>query len=183
MAKPDQIPSDLTLELTGNLSPDRFMTAARAFFSCVQEIGRVVVPEGNPPEWIVRTREGSHLLGLDPAPGVQLSVVKAVYARVRLGLSQLENGTLVEEGAISFLLPDGAIKHLKTLADIAQRQKRNPVAVRFWVEKKPTEIGREMAKALDESLGEDYRDYGTVEGKLDAIQDRSRLTIRVFDPV
>ena len=47
-ATPDQIPTDLALEIGENLSPDRFMAAARAFFGYVQEISSVVAPEGEP---------------------------------------------------------------------------------------------------------------------------------------
>jgi hypothetical protein len=184
MADADQIPSDLTLELGGDLSPQRFMAAANAFFGYVQEISRAVAPEGEAPHWIVRTREGSHLLGLDPAPGAKVQVVKAIYIRARLGIDQLMDGEDGEDGdgtAKSPLLPDDAIKHLKALSEMSDRPQRNPVAVRFWIEKKPKPIGHQVAKAIMEKWGEDYRDFGTVEGKLDAIQDRNNLQIRVYD--
>jgi hypothetical protein len=176
MAKPEDIPSDLTLEIGGNLSPDRFMAAARAFFGAVDEIGRAVAPDGETPEWMVRTREGSYLLGVDPAPGVKIAVVKAVYARMKHGVEQLAAGQID-----TARLPDAAIKHLKTLSELGERSKRNPIPVRLWIEKKPNPIGHDIAKTILESWGEDYRDFGTIEGKLEAIQDRNALQIRVFD--
>lgn len=182
MVKPDQIPSDLTLELDGELSPERFLSAARAFFGCVQEVSRVVAPEGQSPNWIVRTLEGSHLLGLDPAPGAKAQIVKAVYAHVKLGIDQLVNGG-VGEGGNASVLPEGAICHLKTLSELSERPQRKPIAVRFWIEKKPSQIGRQVAKSIMEGWGEDYRDFGTIEGKLDAIQEREGLQIRVHDPL
>jgi hypothetical protein len=183
MAEADQIPSDLTLELGGDLSPQRFMAAANAFFGYVQEISRAVAPEGEAPDWIVRTREGSHLLGLDPAPGAKAQVLKAIYTRARLGIDQLTDGERGDGAAKSPLLPDGAIKHLKALSEMSDRPQRNPVAVRLWIEKKPKPIGHQLAEAIMERWGEDYRDFGTIEGKLDAIQDRNNLQIRVYDAV
>src|SRR4051812_9111192 len=94
MAKPDEIPSDLTLELGGNLSPERFMAAARAFFSCVEEVAKAVATQGEELEWIVRTREDSYLLGVDPAPGANLVVVKAVYSRIKHGVEHLVAGEI-----------------------------------------------------------------------------------------
>ena len=181
MAEADQIPSDLTLELGGDLSPQWFMAAANAFFGYVQEISRAVAPEGEAPDWIVRTREGSHLLGLDPAPGAKAQVLKAIYMRARLGIDQLTDGEGGDGTAKSPLLPDGAIKHLKVLSEMSDRPQRNPVAVRLWIERKPKPIGHQLVEAIMERWGEDYRDFGTIEGKLDAIQDRNNLQIRVYD--
>jgi hypothetical protein len=176
MAKIEDIPSDLTLEIGGNLSPDRFMAAARAFFGCVEEVSKSVAPQGEEPGWIVRTREGSHLLGVDPAPGVPPAILKAVYARVKHGVEQLAAGQID-----TARLPDAAIRHLKTLAELSDRPRRNPIQVRLWIEKRPNAIGHDIAKTILESWGEDYRDFGTIEGKLEAIQDRNSLQIRVFD--
>jgi hypothetical protein len=176
MVKPEDIPSDLTLEIGGNLSPDRFMAAARAFFGCVEEISKSVAPQGDEPGWIVRTREGSHLLGVDPAPGVRYAILKAVYAQVRHGVEQLAAGQID-----TARLPDAAIRHLKALSELSDRPRRNPIQVRLWIEKQPNTIGHDIAKTILESWGEDYRDFGTIEGRLEAIQDRNALQIRVFD--
>jgi hypothetical protein len=59
---PEQVPTDLTLEIGQNLSPERFMAAARAFFGYVQEISNALAPEGEPIRWVVKVREGSSLL-------------------------------------------------------------------------------------------------------------------------
>jgi hypothetical protein len=176
MAKPEDIPSDLTLEIGGNLSPDRFMAAARAFFGCVEEISKSIATQGEDLGWIVRTREGSHLLGLDPAPGVNPSLLKAVYRRIKHGVDHLSAGEID-----TVRLPDAAIRHLKTLSELSDRPRRNPIQVRLWIEKRPNTIGHDIAKTILESWGDDYRDFGTIEGKLEAIQDRNALQIRVFD--
>jgi hypothetical protein len=67
-ATPDEIPTDLTLEIDANISPDRFLAAARAFFGYVQDITKSVAPEGE-VRWVVRVREGSQLLGVEPEKG------------------------------------------------------------------------------------------------------------------
>ena len=94
MAEPEQVPSDLTLELGGNVSPDRFLGATRAFFGCVEEISRAVAPDGEAPTWTVRTREGSQLIGVEPAPGAITQLVREVYARMKHGVEQLAAGEI-----------------------------------------------------------------------------------------
>lgn len=187
MATADQIPTDLTLELNGDVSPERFLTAARAFFGCVQETTKAMVAEGDPPGWKVVVKEGSNLLGLVPDPAANSQIVKAVYAQIQSGINLISLGLLDDAAwgnnpAWGPAMPEPAIQHLKTLADLAvAKGKRGPVDVRVWVEKHPSEIGPQISKIIAESLGENYRDYGAVEGKLDAIQERSGLQIRVFD--
>jgi len=81
-ATPEIIPTDLTLEIGDNLSPERFMTAARAFFGYMQDISDAIAPEGsNIAQWIVRVREGSSLLAVDPTPNVPNEVAQLVYNR------------------------------------------------------------------------------------------------------
>jgi hypothetical protein len=57
MATPDQIPTDLTLEIDANVTPEQFMAAARAFFGYVDEVARSIAP-GAVPKWKVMLREG-----------------------------------------------------------------------------------------------------------------------------
>jgi hypothetical protein len=114
MAKPEEIPTDLTLELNGDLSPDRFLTAASAFFGVVQEIAKAVVPEGDQPAWKVLTKEGSNLLGLAPAASVNAVVAKAIYDRVRLGINQIAFGVLIDEGIDSTRPPCRSCRSLRS---------------------------------------------------------------------
>jgi hypothetical protein len=163
MATPDQIPSDLTLELGDDLSPDLFMSAARAFFGYVEEVGRMVAPQGREPNWLVRVKEGSSLIGLDPAPMTDKEIVQAIYARSASGVRALAEGD-VDAAALS----EGAVRRLKVLADLASSSKAMAMPIRLWVEKQPMVLGAD-------------KDYGSVEGRLEAIQDHGGLELRIRD--
>jgi len=176
MATPDQIPSDLTLELGDDLSPDRFMSAVRAFFGYVEEVGRMLTPQGDEPKWIVRVKEGSSLIGVDPAPMAAIEVVRSVYAKSASGIRALAEGN-IEEAALS----EGAMKHLRVLSDLSAGSKSAPVPIRLWVEKKPVALSAEIGETIREDFRVDYKDYGTVEGRLEAIQDQGGLELRVRD--
>ncbi len=176
MATPEQIPSDLTLEISENLSPDRFMAAARAFFGYIEEVGKSASPDGTPPQWVVRLREGSQLIGVDPGATVPVEVVKAVYARVNHGIARLASGDVDEAG-----LSEPALKHLKTLSEFAEGVRGKPVAMKLWVCKKPNQLEPTIAKIIREDWKADYNDFGTVEGRLEAIQDHGNLQLRIRD--
>jgi hypothetical protein len=174
-ATPDQIPTDLTLEIGENLSPERFMAAARAFFGYVQEISLIIAPEA-PIRWIVRVREGSALLAVDPAPNVPAEVIRAIRTRTDHGLRSLLAGDISDSG-----LPDPVLKYLRTLSEMTEAgpNKAAPVHIRIWVKKKPITLEPTIAIAIREEGRADYNDYGTIEGRLETIQE-SYGTLQFF---
>jgi hypothetical protein len=167
-ATPDQIPTDLTLEIGANLSPERFMAAARAFFGYVQEISHALAPDAEPVRWIVRVREGSALLAVDPSPGVPPEITRRIYARAEQGIRHLIDRNIDESG-----LSEPALKYLRTLSEMTEAgpNKAAPVPIRVWVQKRPISFDPTIASAIREEWRADYNDYGTIEGRLESIQE------------
>jgi hypothetical protein len=175
MATPDQIPTDLTLEIDANVTPEQFMAAARAFFGYVDEVARSLAPDGAAPKWKVMVREGSNLLAVEPAPSALPAVVQAVYARADEGARQLAEGNLQASR-----LSEPALKHLKTLSELTEA-KGNPVPLRLWVKRQPLQVNQEIGRVIREDWRADYKDYGTVEGRLTAIQEHGTLQLLLKD--
>lgn len=176
MATPEQIPTDLTLDLAGDLAPEEFVLAARNFFGYVTEITAAQRGDGAEISWIVRVKEGSSLIGLEPNSTAPTSRLSMIYEKAKFGLSSLERGEINESG-----LTDKAVGHLKNLSDLAERQGLHG-GVCLWVKREPVTIGGNIAKRVKEDRNSDYYDYGTIEGRLEAIQDASgALKIRVRD--
>jgi len=167
-ATPEIIPTDLTLEIGADVSPERFMTAARAFFGYVNDLSQAVTPEDNPAHWVVRVREGSALLAVAPAPNMPAEIVQIILTRAERGIAALAEGNIEHSG-----LSDSALRHLRTLAEVAEGTRGlHPVPVRVWVKKKPLPVGPTIARIVREDLRADYNDYGTIEGRLETIADR-----------
>src|SRR4051812_3151453 len=143
VATPDQVPTDLTLEIGENLSPDRFMAAARAFFGYVNELSAGLA-ESESAKWVVRVREGSALLALAPSPMAPPEVVRQVYRRAERGLTHLIARDIEDSG-----LPEPALKHLRVLSEMTEAgpKKAPPVAMRIWIEKKPITLEPAIASA------------------------------------
>ena len=49
--------------------------------------------------------------------------------------------------------------------------KAAPVPIRLWVKKKPTSFEPAIASTIRENWRADYNDYGTIEGRLETIQE------------
>lgn len=179
-ATPDQIPSDLALEIGDDISPEQFIAAARHFFGYVNELTRALSPSGEAPHWVVKVREGSSVIGVEPTPGSVQNVVQAIYAKAETGFNWLASGTVEDSG-----LPEPAISHLHDLSKLTEGGRgTRGTSMRLWVKHRPLEVEPKIAEVIREDWRADYKDFGTVEGRLETIQDHDgRLQLRVRDAV
>lgn len=178
-ANPEIIPSDLTLEIGDHPSPDTFLRAATAFFGYVAAISRVASGGDEVPRWVVRVREGSDLLALEPATETPTDAHRLVYQRAADGYR-----TLVQSGIAAAGLPESALSHLNTLSELANGPRNHPRTMRIWFRKVPEVVDATIASMVREEERLGYSDYGTVEGIMDTVRDREgRLEFRVKDPV
>lgn len=176
MATADQIPTDLTIDLGDDLSPEEFLAATRNFIGYVSEITEAQKGDGADVTWTVRVREGSALIGVEPNPSASLSRVAMIYKQAEYGVDALARGDISGAG-----LSEKAVGHLKSLSDLAAKHESGK-GVNLWVKKKPVSIGAGIGRAVREDWESDYHDFGTIEGRLEAIMDASgSLKIRIKD--
>lgn len=176
MATPDIIPTDLTLELGSELAPEEFVAAVKAFFGYVAEITEAQSGDGSDVTWVVRVREGSALVALEPSASAPASRLGMIYRQAGYGAIALANGLVHESG-----LTDKAINHLKRLSELSDKQNAGG-GIALWVRRESVAIDAVISKKIQEEWDSDYYDFGTIEGRLEAIQDVSgALRIRVRD--
>jgi hypothetical protein len=165
MVKPDQIPTDLTLDLSNDLAPDDFIAAVRNFFGYVNEITQSQQGDGSDVSWIVKVKEGSSLIGLAPTNTVSPSRLAMIYEKARFAPTAIAQGDIIGAG-----LSDKAIGHLKALSELAERQ-GDIRSVNIWVRREAVNIGSSIAKNVQIEWDNDYFDQGTIEGRLETISD------------
>jgi len=176
MATPDQIPTDLTIDLGDDLSPEEFVAAVRNFMGYVADITESQRGDGADIRWTVRVREGSALVGVEPNASAPKSRLAMIYNKAEFGPTALARGDIAGSG-----LSEKAIGYLKNLSDLVAKH-RNGRGVNLWVKRKPIGIGAGIAKIVREDWETDYYDFGTIEGRLEAILDAGgALKIRVKD--
>lgn len=177
MATPEMIPTDMTLEIDQNLSPEKFLAAAKAFFGYVQEVGKSVAGDHDIC-WVVSVKEGSNLLAIDTdnSTPIKFEMVDQIYDKVLSGMIAVDSGNIDDAR-----LPEPALKHLKTLSELTETRRGVPPTIRLWVRREPTIVSGAIAAHIREDWRSDYKDFGTFEGKLESIQDSNgtlRLQIR-----
>ena len=176
MAAENQVPTDLTIDLGDDLSPDEFVGAVRNFLGYVNEITNALKGDGADINWTVRVREGSALIGVEPNESAPPSRLATIYKKVDHGTRALASGDI--EGA---RLPEKAIDHMKHLSDLVGKHK-NGKGVCLWVKRRPIEIGTGIAETIRERRLHNYHDFGTIEGRLAGIMDAAGgLRIKVND--
>ena len=113
---------------------------------------------------------------MTPDEAIPPEILRGVYRRVSDGLGAVADGR-PEDSRVS----EKALAHMKGLSQVARVRRDNPVEIRLWITKTPVVIGPEIAETIAEDWRADYHDFGTIEGRLEAIQDRGTLQIRVRD--
>ena len=176
MATPDQIPTDLAIGLEDDLSPDEFLAAVRNFIGYVAEITEAQKGDGAKIDWTIRVSDGSALVGVEPNPSAPQSRLTMIYNKAEHGLTALARGDIEGAG-----LSERAVGHLRSQSDLVNRH-QNGKSVSLWIKRKPIDIGAGIAKVIREDWRSNYHDFGTIEGRLEVIQDAAgSLKIRVRD--
>ena len=177
MAKPEQIPTDLTLSLGEELAPEVFMIAIKNFFGFVSEIANSQAGDGSEISWIVKVREGSSLIGLEPAPTASPSRLAMIYEKVRYAPLAIARGDVRGSG-----LSERAIGYLRNLSELASKN-GNGENVNIWVRREQVAISAAISKNVALERQSDYYDRGTIEGRLETIADANggiRINIKDY---
>jgi hypothetical protein len=176
MATQDQIPTDLTLALGDDFSPEEFVAAVRNFFGYINEITQSQEGDGSEVSWVVKVKEGSSLIGLEPSASAPPSRLAMIYEKARFAPLAIARGDVTGAG-----LSDKAISHLKALSELADRH-GDQQPVNIWVNREPISIGSGLAARVQTDWDTDYHDNGTIEGRLETISDANGgIRIRIRD--
>lgn len=176
MTKAEQIPTDLTLALGSELAPDDFISAIRNFFGFVNEITQSQQGDGSDVSWVVKVKEGSSLIGLEPVSAVPSSRLAMIYEKARFATHSVNQGNILGAG-----LTEKGIGYLKGLSDLAAKG-GNGQTINLWVKREPVNIGIGVAKLIQADGNTAYYDTGTIEGRLETISDANGgIKIRIKD--
>lgn len=174
MATVDEIPTDMALEIGGNLSPSRFVSVARDFFALVEHLAGATSADA--VKWDVVAREGSTVLAMRPPEDAPKEVLTAIYAQVRQTTTSLVAGDWDP-----VIVDDKVLRLAKSISDLGKGM-AEPYPMRFWICREPIAFGPEVAERIRQEESADYTDYGTLEGLLQAIQDtRGALELKIRD--
>lgn len=177
MAREDDIEADLTLELDGgDVTPERFQKAVRAFFGMLNEITRAVCEGSAQVQWRVQVKSGSNLVGVNPQPGFPSAVVGNIAKILHRGLAGLEHDGLEPRN-----FSEAAIRHARDLGDVMSGAVRDNLTVRIWERHNSIALTTRLAKATERYLTEAFEDHGSIDGKLQTLSERGAMRFVVYD--
>ncbi len=179
MARPEDVDTDITLELDGSeITPDKFRKSVNAFVGLLEAITKSVCREAPLVEWRMRVKAGSNLVGADAAEGANPNHVRRILALTRQGLEQLEI-----EGEVPPVYPDEAIKRIRELSNLAAKSAEDDTRVGIWVKRQRREITPAIRTAARAALRPGFTEYGTVEGQLSVLSDRKGVHFVIYERV
>lgn len=180
MATEDEIDADLTLELQGgNVTPEKFMKAVKAFFGLVNEVTRELAGPKEFINWTVQVKKASNLVGIMPAHAtVSPVVLNNIYAAVHDGLAAIERSAEEPDG-----LPEPALKYIRDLGSVAGAGEDDDTTVRVWAKRLPAPITHKAVAHAGVLLAESYEDFGTIDGRVLVISDEGNLHVFISEPI
>ena len=179
MARPEDVDTDITLELDGSeITPDKFRKSVNAFVGLLEAITKSVCREAPLVEWRMRVKAGSNLVGADAAEGANPNHVRRILALTRQGLEQFEI-----EGEVPPVYPDEAIKRIRELSNLTAKSAEDDTRIGVWVKRQRREITPAIRTAARAALRPGFTEYGTVEGQLSVLSDRKGVHFVIYERV
>ncbi len=168
----------LTLDLGGpKITSDVFRRAVEAFFVMVDEVSRQMAG-GNRIQWLVSMKGGSiHLSAAPEAKRPEIAVKIPQIARaVRAGVSLI--GRRPERPKF---FTDEALRRARELASIPET--RQIETAQISLANQTAKLTPKTVANINELLGTQVKDYGTVEGRLLVLSAAQGASIAIVDPL
>jgi hypothetical protein len=178
LATKADIDAEITLELDGaDLTPDRFQQAVRAFFGMLEEVTKSVC-QGKPRvEWRVQVKQSSNLIGVNPVPGFRPETVGLISSSVYSGIASLGEDRVEYPPHFH----EEARRHAHELAKIVAAKPGLDFSMRVWSKTESLEITDRLAAAEDLVNAQYVEDYGSIDGKLQAMSDRNNPQFFIYE--
>lgn len=179
MARPEDIDTDITLELEGSeITPDKFKRSVNAFVGLLEAITKSVCRDKPPVGWRMKVKAGSNLVGATHAEGANASHVRKILDLTAKGLAQMDL-----EGEVPPIYPDQALKKLRDLSGLSGRKPNDDTRVSVWVKQRRNEITPKIYTATGTALKPGFSEYGTVEGKLEVLSARGGVHFIIYERI
>lgn len=176
MAKKEDIESDITLELDGEVSPNQMARALNALSALLNSAHRKADPDKN-IQWTVQVKKGSNLFGYSAASG-SAQPDPAVLDNIQAGLKKLQGGMDRPAG-----FTDGMMHNLRTLCEISKDTKKKKTNVRLWLKKEASDITVTIKSNVEVALAGEFEEYGAIEGRLQALDAHDGYQLAIYEPL
>ncbi|MGN6552519.1 MAG: hypothetical protein ACTHLW_02140 [Verrucomicrobiota bacterium] len=158
------------------LTPDRFLSAVESFFALVQGVSSNVAGDREDVHWVVEVERGSAVVrGRVTNP---TSVSQQSIDAICWGLRSLQSGSR----SIPAWFTNEEVRSSKRLADLIDGDNVQTISIKNGAAAEP--LSRRIVESADAILtGENYQAFGSIEGKVDSLSDKTSLICSITDPI
>jgi len=171
-------PKTITFKVAGpKINAECFTKSINNFFDLIDEVAYEVGGKKKIIDWIVSVKPGSIIISATPesANGSKREIQNTIFA-VQRGIESLTSKKIRPK-----YFSERALKKLYDLSMLSSTHRDNIDEIGIRVNKKHTNITLECAANIDAIMGVSAKSYGTIEGKLEAIDIHKKLKISVYD--
>jgi hypothetical protein len=161
------------------ITAGQFRKAVDAFFALLEEVSERVTGKPQSIEWIVSVKAGSAYLMANPQPrraGVQAKI-PAVSEAIYTGMKQLGRRATRPKG-----FSDDALELARDLFKIADGKNIAHASIQRSGAT-DVDFSLDSVARVDSILGQDVRDYGSIEGRLEMMSVRGGPHFAVYSAI
>ncbi|RJP71359.1 MAG: hypothetical protein C4532_07485 [Candidatus Abyssobacteria bacterium SURF_17] len=168
----------LTFEFSGSrVTAEEFVKGINAFFSLLNEVSANITGTPKGLRWIVRVEPGSVRMKfiperLKPFPETPEEIVTKIDEGVRMIETRSERPTYFS---------DKALKRLRTLIQIRKGESGKVQPIKVGSNGKRSRLTQKSLANINRLFEGEYKDWGSIEGKLEMIAERPSYRFAVYD--
>jgi hypothetical protein len=156
------------------LTPERFMEAVESFFALIQGVAKNVAQK--PVHWSVEVEKGSAVVRAlvdNPTPDAR-ETINAVC----LGVRSMRSGSKV----IPHGFTPNEVRASRKLASLIDGKEVKSVSIKNG--NMPEDLPQTIVQIADAILsGEHHIAFGSIEGKIDSLSDKTKFMCSVYEPL
>jgi|GEM_PF-3402928 len=174
MAKKEDIDTDITLEIDGDLlTPNQLAGAITAFAALLNNAHKELGAE-KPVQWGVQVKEGSSLIGYVPRTLPNPQAIEIIVN----GIKQFESGWNRPAG-----FSEAMLFNLQTLCESTRTGKKYNTAIKVWVHKEPVNLSSNIKENINKALQGAFVEYGAIEGLLQTLDSHKGYQFVIYEPL
>ena len=172
--------NSLSLTIEGNrITASKFTKCVNTFFELVNDVAQSVSGKRKAVDLIVSVKPGSIVLCVKPeSTNGDVAVVDQTISTLRSGIDAISKRNRPPRE-----FSENAQRKLYELGNIANIKQEEIDHVKLKINRATRDLSPSSVAYVDDLLGTAFKAYGTVDGKLDALDFHGKLTFYVYEDI
>ncbi len=173
-----KISRSLILELPGSaITAEVFRKAVDAFVDLINEVTKGMSGSSDDVKWVISVSRGSAKIHFQAEPvNIPLQKLPALTNVIQTGIRSIQS-----ESKRPPHFSDIALRKAKDLVSVIEPENGGPKVIRIWHKREACSLTSEALVNVNLALSEGSKDWGSIEGRLSMISERTGHKFTVYD--